>query len=104
MEQIDRPMCMMQCDRCGANAIQLRRHRAVGVSMTHRRTRWLCRDCHPNSAAEYGYVRGPTAGGSDETAIPDGGTDTTTCPDCSTALVNVQGVYSCDECRWIARY
>ena len=89
---------MMSCERCGDDVDRLLRHREHGVAVTHRVTRWLCRDCHPtlpslNAAAESEFER------SSESVVTDGGT-AAACPDCSSSTVNVHGIHDCVECTW----
>lgn len=93
---------MMACERCGTEVDRLLRRREYGIAMTHRVTRWLCRDCHPGaptldpSASDDGATRSP------DRVVADGGT-TTACPECAASTANVQGIRSCVECRWHSR-
>jgi len=41
---------MVSCEYCGDETATVWRHRAYGETTTHRRTRWVCADCHPTLA------------------------------------------------------
>jgi hypothetical protein len=90
---------MMACERCGTETDRLLRRRAYGVAMTHRVTRWLCRDCHPGAPALEPPVSDAEADRPADSVVTDGGT-TTTCPECAASTANVQGIRNCVECRW----
>jgi transposase-like protein len=87
---------MMECESCNADVERVLRHREYGVAMTHRVTRWLCRDCHP---AVPSREPSPAEAGT-KTVVTDGGSPA--CPDCSSATVNVHGVQDCVACGWNA--
>lgn len=38
---------MVECDDCGADVLDVWRHRKRTESMTHHEVRWICRECHP---------------------------------------------------------
>jgi hypothetical protein len=75
------------------------RRRAYGVAMTHRVTRWLCRDCHPDAPTLDPSASDAEADRSPDPVVTDGGT-TTACPEYAASTTNVQGIRSCVECRW----
>ena len=64
---------MFECERCEAEVAAVLRHREYGRTVTHRVTRWLCRDCHPAPPAT---MAAENRRGSGETAVTDGGTVT----------------------------
>ncbi|WP_318568867.1 hypothetical protein [Salinigranum marinum] len=95
---------MMECERCGADVERVLRYREYGVTVTHRVTRWLCRDCHPEAP-----TRRPSASDADAdaeepsgTAVTDGGV-VAACPECAASTTNVHGIGNCVECRWTNR-
>jgi hypothetical protein len=90
---------MMECERCERNVERVLRHREYGLTMTHRVTRWLCRDCHPTVPNSAPSASEATTENSSDPVVTDGGT-TAACPQCSSPTVNVQGVQDCLECRW----
>ncbi|GAB3674789.1 hypothetical protein [Halopiger thermotolerans] len=79
---------MAECDRCGDEVPRLFEHRTRTETMTHRRTLRVCADCHPSV---------PDAS---RIALTDGGTRGATCPICSGATVETDGVATCLECGW----
>ena len=38
---------MAECETCGDDVASLWEYRVRSASMTHRRSRWMCADCHP---------------------------------------------------------
>jgi hypothetical protein len=66
---------MFTCEDCDDDVEEVLRHREYGMTVTHRVTRWLCRDCHPTAPA----VTAPeTRKASAETVVTDGGAVTGT--------------------------
>lgn len=96
-------LAMDDCDRCGDAVSLLLRRRAYGRSTTHRTTRWLCRECHPEFATDDGPTSDGGASRPEETVVTDGGTNLAACPQCSASAVNVQGILECLDCRWTGR-
>jgi len=85
---------MVECDNCASEVHEVWRHRRHGESMTHRTIEWICTDCHPELPIRADAP--PNAG----KAIADGGRPASTCPICSAATMNGQGLCSCTECGW----
>ena len=66
---------MFACENCDDDVEEVLRHREYDMTVTHRVTRWLCRDCHPTAPA----VTAPeTRDASTEPVVTDGGTVTGT--------------------------
>lgn len=90
---------MMECERCGEAVERVLRHRAYGVAVTHRVTRWLCPGCHPTGPTADSSATDAKRPHTDASVVTDGGT-VTTCPHCSSQTVNVHGIHNCVDCRW----
>jgi transposase-like protein len=94
---------MMECERCERDVEHVLRHREYGVAVTHRVSRWLCRDCHPNVPSGSPLASNATPEESSEPVVTDGGT-IGACPQCSSSTVNVQGIRNCTDCGWQSHY
>ncbi|RKD95072.1 hypothetical protein ATJ93_1922 [Halopiger aswanensis] len=79
---------MAECDRCGDEVPRLFEHHTRTETMTHRRTRRVCADCHPSVS------------NASRIPVPDGGIRGAICPTCSGATIEHDGVYTCLECGW----
>jgi hypothetical protein len=109
---------MVECDACEDEVLHVWRHRAITETVTHRKQRWVCADCHPKlsstlrteAATETGAETDTTAepetgaeaesGGTTEeqVVVTDGGQFA--CPTCGGETVNGQGVFGCLSCSW----
>ena len=88
---------MVECERCGDDVARLFEHRIRTETMTHRRTRRVCADCHPSVSAALERDR------SGDRVVTDGGTPIGGCPTCSgTTVLDGDGV-RCLECGWRRR-
>jgi ribosomal protein L37AE/L43A len=103
---------MVECDACEDEVLHVWRHRAITETVTHRKQRWVCADCHPKLAstlrsdtateteteAETGTEPETTATAEEKVVVTDGGQFA--CPTCGGETVNGQGVFGCSTCDW----
>jgi len=95
---------MAECDECGGDVHNLWRHRAIGVTVTHREARWVCRSCHPDlpDGLPSGVEEPDTPETSERVIVTDGGRFA--CPECAGATIDGQGIHDCVECGWSGVY